>query len=189
MKNSRIKLYKTSRISLMRINHTSKLFIFLSQNAAAQLLIKALAHLFRNVNKYLPNLKSLTLEFQKCEEINDNGIELLALELSQGLGNLRSLVLNFNECDRISDHGLKSLEGPIRHLNKLITFKLAISGYNRITVKGLERIAEKIGENMKDLKHLVLEFDGNFKVSQECLQKINQKVGYIYDFTLFHNLS
>jgi len=114
-------------------------------------------HLASQVLRHFPQLRSLTLLFNECNQITDEGVGDLALYGLKPLVNLASLNLDFCSCKQITDRGVIDLaQEGLRHLSQLKCLTLNFGLCDKMTDEGLISLTWNGLRHLSQLESLVL---------------------------------
>jgi len=110
-------------------------------------------------NQTLPYLTTLSLNFDSCHGINNEGFVKLLTGIENTSQSLKDLSLRFRECNRITDEGLKMLGTSLKNLSNLERLLLNFKSCRSIRNDGLTSLASEGFVNLTKLKKLTLCFN------------------------------
>lgn len=133
----------------------------LNLNISGCLCIKdqELANFVSNSLSKLPSLKALTLTLHSFLNLTDKGIKDICSCISK-ISTLKKLKIDIKDCKKITDKGVKHFASKICQKNTKIRDLAVIFDHNcdSVTDDGIISLTNKIGDNMKDLEKLRLDF-------------------------------
>ena len=129
--------------------------------------------------KSLISLTDLTLDFELCKSIQDQGVKSLCSDILNHLTSLTTLTINFENCYGITDEGVKSLcSNGLKHLTSLTALSLNFTSCYHITDVGVLSLCSDELMHLNSLKALTLNFKGCSRVSNAGFTKLKTRLKY-----------
>jgi len=126
---------------------------------------------------HAPTLKTLKLDFSKCEKIRDGSLNYLGAIISR-LPFLTVLDLRINDCEYITDDVLKCLAINISFLVTLIELKFCLDRCTKLTDVGLSMLSDSM-ESLLNLKELLFSFEGCSKINAFGIENLTTAISKI----------
>ena len=133
----------------------------------------------------LTQLKSLTLNFYKCEEIRDEGVANLCSQGLQKLSQLTSLSLNFDSCMNLTNEVINNLSFQgLKYLPHLLSLNLNLSGIYAISNEEINNLCSQGLQNCLKLTSLHLDLS-NCRITDEGMSYFSsQGLKYLANLTI-----
>jgi len=120
------------------------------------------------------SFQKISLNFRRCEQIDDRGLVNIAKKIGNYLPDLEELHFDFSYCSLITDNGLNLFGCHLaKNLKKLLKFEINLFGCVNLTDKGSNLFASHFGKNLSKLKSLNIKI-GCTKFSDNVLAKIGK---------------
>lgn len=142
----------------------------------AKITNKEATNFFADLTKQMDDQKlsfeSLSLNFARSFNINDQGVKAIAAHIGKNFKHLHHLTLNFQLCDKITDRAIIELAQIIgTDLPHLIHFSLDLYKCDKVTDFGVRAIA-----NIRGLRRLELNFQHCYRITSEGVKAVSTEL-------------
>jgi len=164
--SQRIKVHQWKHISHMKLKF----------DQCQRITNQTLKTIGRNIKDNAKNLSKLSVNFSGCVGIDDQGMEEMNANIRNRLNSLKYYTVNLSSCEGMTNKSLKILNFNNKQLSNLRQFNLNCAVSMKIANPGLKTVGSKLGQHLKALDCLKLDFSRCYAITDAGMAIFSQRL-------------